>query len=116
MAALALAVWMTPEKVWEPLSSQERDNFGNWLRQINSHRISDNNWLFFRVLVNCALRHAGSAYSEEQLRRDLDRVDEFYLGEGWYSDGMTKQRPKTPGPMAYGLWTNPWSYGLWSMD
>lgn len=92
MAALAFAVWMTPEKVWEPLAPQEREHFQNWLMQINSHRISDNNWLFFRVLVNSALRRVGASYSEEQLHKDLDRVDDFYLGDGWYSDGMTKQR------------------------
>lgn len=92
MAALAFAVWMTPQKVWVPLSEQEKEHFCNWLWQINTHRISDNNWLFFRVLVNCALRHVGAAYSKEQLSKDLDRVDEFYLGDGWYSDGMAKQR------------------------
>lgn len=92
MAALAFAVWMTPEKVWEPLSLQEKEYFRNWLFQINTHRISDNNWLFFRVLVNCALRHVGTVYSEEQLAKDLSRVDDFYLGDGWYSDGVTRQR------------------------
>lgn len=92
MAALAFAVWMTPERVWEPLSQEERNHFQNWLLQMNTHRISDNNWLFFRVLVNCALRHVGAAYSEEKLAEDLARVDAFYLGDGWYSDGETKQR------------------------
>lgn len=92
MAALAYAVWMTPQKVWEPLSEREKEHFQDWLLQINTHSVSDNNWLFFRVLVNCALRHAGARYSEEQLGKDLARVDEFYLGDGWYSDGATRQR------------------------
>lgn len=92
MAALAFAVWMTPGKVWEPLSGQEKENFQNWFLQINAHIFSDNNWIFFRVLVNCALRHVGARYSQEQIEKDLNRIDEFYLGDGWYSDGMTKQR------------------------
>lgn len=92
MAALAFAVWMTPEKVWEPLSLQEREDFGRWIGQINTHKISENNWLFFRVLVNCALCHVGAEYDKEQLEKDLNRVDDFYLGDGWYSDGDTKQR------------------------
>lgn len=92
MAALAYAVWMTPQRVWEPLSEQEKEHFQNWLLQINTHTVSDNNWLFFRVLVNCALRHVGARYSEKQLGKDLARVDEFYLGDGWYSDGATRQR------------------------
>ena len=92
MAALAFAVWMTPQKVWEPLTDRERINFVKWLSQINTHKISDNNWLFFRVLVNCAMRHVHAKYSEKQLQEDLVRVDDFYLGDGWYRDGMTQQR------------------------
>lgn len=92
MAAIALAIWMTPEKLWNPLSAEEKKNAHAWLCQINTHKISDNNWLFFRVLVNCAFRHVGEAYSEEQLQKDLNRIDEFYLGDGWYSDGKTLQR------------------------
>lgn len=92
MAALAFAVWLTPEKVWEPLSPEERENFRKWMGQINTHKISDNNWLFFRVSVNCALRHVGAKYDERRLQEDLNRIDDFYLGDGWYSDGNTKQR------------------------
>ena len=25
------------------------------------------------------------------METDLNRIDEFYLGDGWYSDGATKQ-------------------------
>lgn len=92
MGALAYALLMTPEKIWEPLTAEERDNFTRWLLQINSHRISDNNWLFFRVLVNCGLRRVGAAFGGDQLEADLNRVEDFYLGNGWYSDGLTTQR------------------------
>lgn len=92
MGALAYALLMTPEKIWEPLNMAERANFERWILQINTHKISDNNWLFFRILVNSSLRRVGAGYSEEQLETDLNRVEDFYLGDGWYSDGMTKQR------------------------
>lgn len=92
MGALAYGILMTPEKVWEPLSEEQKENFRKWLWQINTHKISDNNWLFFRILVNCGLRHVGAEYSTERLEADLNRIDDFYLGDGWYSDGATKQR------------------------
>lgn len=92
MGALAYALLLAPERVWEPLSNQEQVCFQDWLMQINRHRISDNNWLFFRILVNCGLRRVGAEFDEAQLSMDLDRVDDFYLGDGWYRDGMTKQR------------------------
>lgn len=92
MAAIALGLWLMPDKIWEPLSKEERIHLSTWLGQINTHRISDNNWLFFRVLVNCGLRHVHGTYNEKMLKQDLERIDDFYLGEGWYSDGNTKQR------------------------
>lgn len=92
MASLGLGLRMTPDKIWEPLSDEEKDRFQRWLNQMNENEVPDNNWRFFRVLVNCGLRHAGAPYREEILQADLARIDEFYLGDGWYSDGPTQQR------------------------
>lgn len=92
MGALAYALLMIPEKVWHPLCERVQRNFEQWLWQINTHKISDNNWLFFRILVNCGLRRVAASWDEKQLNADLNRVEDFYLGDGWYSDGMTKQR------------------------
>lgn len=92
MAALGFALLGTPQKVWDPLTQEERERFTAWLWQINENEVADNNWRFFRVLVNCGLRRVGARYSAEQIERDLDRIDEFYLGDGWYSDGPTAQR------------------------
>lgn len=92
MGALAYGILMAPHKVWEPLDEKSKIRFQDWLLQINHHVISDNNWLFFRVLVNCGLKKVHAEFSETQLEKDLNRVDDFYLGEGWYSDGATKQR------------------------
>lgn len=83
MGALAYSVLMAPHKMWEPLDEQAKVNFQNWLLQINNHVISDNNWLFFRVLVNCAMKKVNAEFSQEQLETDLNRVDDFYLGDGW---------------------------------
>lgn len=92
MAALSFALLGAPQKVWDPLTRQEQERFAAWMWQINEHNVADNNWRFFRVLVNCGLRRVGARYSAEQVERDLARLDEFYLGDGWYSDGPTAQR------------------------
>ncbi len=92
MAVLGFALLMVPERFWDPLSGEERRMFSAWLNQINEHEISDNNWLFFRILVNCGLRKNGGCWSEERLAADLARIEDFYLGDGWYSDGKTAQR------------------------
>ncbi len=92
MAPLAFGLLLVPEILWEPLSERERDNLEAWLLQVNDQVIPDNNWHFFRVLVNLALKHLGRRYSEEQMEADLSRVEEFYLANGWYGDGARGQR------------------------
>lgn len=92
MAVMGLALIMVPERFWKPLSGEEKEWFSAWLNQINENEISDNNWLFFRILVNCGLKKSGTCWSEERMSADLARIEEFYLGDGWYSDGKTAQR------------------------
>ncbi|MFD5293666.1 DUF2264 domain-containing protein [Streptomyces mutabilis] len=93
MAALALTLALVPEQVWEPLRAAERLRLTRWLARINEVGTPDNNWLFFRVLVNDALHRVGSPLHDPAAEREaLRRLDDFYLGDGWYSDGPTRQR------------------------
>lgn len=87
MAVFGWALAVIPERIWEPLTERERSNFYAWLNQINSRPCYDCNWLFFHVLVNTGFRLAGLPYDAEQTERNLQRIESFYLDEGWYSDG-----------------------------
>ncbi len=92
MGAIGLAIALIPEHVWEPLQPQARGNLARWLGTINRVGLVDSNWLFFRVLVNLGLAHVGAEHDERARRAALDRLEQFYLGDGWYADGMTAQR------------------------
>ncbi|MFC4321552.1 DUF2264 domain-containing protein [Litchfieldia salsa] len=87
MAAFGLALLLIPEKVWEPLSEEEKQHFSNWLNQINRVKVWDCNWLFFPVLVNLGLKNVRLPYDQGKVAENLDRIDQFYLDNGWYSDG-----------------------------
>lgn len=87
MAAFGFALALIPERIWGPLNERERTHLQEWLGQINRHPCYDCNWLFFNVLVNLGLHKAGLPYDKGQLEASLDRIDTFYLGDGWYSDG-----------------------------
>jgi len=88
MAAFGFALALVPERIWEPLGERERRNLYEWLNQINRHPVYDCNWLFFHVLVNMGFRRSGLPYDGEQMEANLRRIDAFYLGGGWYSDGV----------------------------
>ncbi len=83
---------MAPEQIFYPLSKEEQTRFADWLYQVNYHKIPENNWRFFIVLVNLGLKNVGMPYSSERIKQELEALDTYYLGEGWYSDGATEQR------------------------
>ena len=91
LAALSLTLLLAPEASWEKLSEKAKANFASWIGQTNKRETVDTNWLFFRVLVNTALLKVGVEYDQERMDKDLDRLDTFYLSEGWYKDGNTDQ-------------------------
>lgn len=87
MAAMAYGLIFTPEKLWDPMTEEEKDVFSDYLYQINEHEIPGCNWVFFNVLVNVALMKHNRKYSQERLDEYLNQVETFYRGKGWYSDG-----------------------------
>ncbi|WHY01226.1 DUF2264 domain-containing protein [Neobacillus sp. DY30] len=88
MAAFGYALALTPERIWNPLNEQEKENLFLWLNQINQIHVYDCNWLFFPVIVNLGFKAVGLPYDQGKIRQNLDRIDEFYLEEGWYADGL----------------------------
>lgn len=87
MAAIAYGLLLAPDVLWEPLSAEERKNVVSWLDLANHASFPQGNWLWFRALVNLALRERGMGWNQRLLEEDLDTLDSFYRGHGWYKDG-----------------------------
>lgn len=92
MTAIAVAMLMIPEKMWYVLNDEEQERVASWLGQINTVDVPGNNWCFFTVLINTALKRYNKEYSQKNLDTAFERIEECYLGDGWYSDGKTQQR------------------------
>lgn len=88
MASLGFALALVPEQIWQKLAPQAQSNLYNWLSQINEHPVYDCNWLFFHVLVNMGFYKLGLPYNKEQMEANLNRIEQFYIDEGWYADGI----------------------------
>lgn len=92
-AVLGLGLALAPHKMWGPLSDTQKRHVYNWLNQINHvDRSNPNNWLMFTVLVNVGFKKIGLPYDQEIMNDYLEKIDTYYLGDGWYSDGLTDQR------------------------
>ena len=94
MAAIACAILEVPEKAWEPLNPEARTHLAAWLGTINHHELPNCNWLFFRVLVNLALRSVEMPWDPALLEQDLQNAESWYIGDGWYSDGSPEVKPQ----------------------
>lgn len=88
MAAIGFSLALAPTSWWEVLNDKEKANLANWLRQINLYEAHDCNWLFFAVMVNIGLKKVSERYDQNRIEANLDRIDTFYLGDGWYKDGV----------------------------
>ncbi|WP_328643122.1 DUF2264 domain-containing protein [Streptomyces canus] len=92
MAAIGFALALAPEQWWDPLSGPERDRLARWLLSALPRETTDNNWLFFPVLVGLGLDRVGVPYDRSLITARLDRLETFWLGDGWYADGPTERR------------------------
>jgi hypothetical protein len=87
MAAVGFALAFTPEYLWDPLSGRERDHVVDWLRSIERGEPAQNNWQFFRLLVQMGLERIGVTVDRDAQARSVGLIDSFALDGGWYTDG-----------------------------
>lgn len=92
MAPLAISLALAPEVFWMPLPLKTRARLVAWLNQVSERKVPDSNWLTFPVLVNVALKRLGVKHDSAAVEDGLMRLEEFYVHDGWYSDGVTDRR------------------------
>lgn len=89
MAAISVTLMLCGDRL--ALSEREAQNLHRWLSATLKLRLPQNNWLFFRVLIQAAFRRMGWAWDPARLEDDLGRLEGWYLGGGWYCDGEPTQ-------------------------
>lgn len=89
MAPIGMFLALLPEISWAPLTKLQQYNLVHWLASIQDHKTSQNNWLFFTLFVQQGLRSVGweKLVNKELERECLERIRDWYLGDGWYGDG-----------------------------
>lgn len=104
-AALGLALALIPEQIFDPLPDRAKQQLVTWLKRIEQYEPVQNNWQFFRILVQRGLARVGAPVDEDAQERSLALLDGFYVGDGWYADGTGGARDHYVGWAfhAYGL-------------
>lgn len=106
MAAVGFMLALHPEEVKTQLSDRELENLIGWLCNMYTCQTVDNNWLFFRVMVDLGLQNLGhfEAARAERLSQTWRRIEDFEAGGGWYRDGPTSRADHYI-PMAFHLYS-----------
>ncbi|MFT7836981.1 DUF2264 domain-containing protein [Saccharothrix sp. BKS2] len=89
-ASVALALHETRPWLFDLLSSAERERVVAWLAGFTGKRTPENNWVLFRVVVAQFLAEVGGPHEPDEITGGLERIEDWYLGDGWYSDGRGK--------------------------
>jgi hypothetical protein len=92
LAAVSFAIRVAPQAFLDPMPPAARANLASWIARAAARSLPDNNWLLFRVHARLAAERLGAPFDRPRIAADLDRVEQFDAGGGWYSDGPTGQR------------------------
>lgn len=84
---LALAILRAPRVGWNGLPSKTRR--GLIVQLAECRRISPlaNNWQLFSGAIDVLLHELGTANALDAAMTRLERMEGWYLGDGWYGDG-----------------------------
>ncbi|AKU15629.1 DUF2264 domain-containing protein [Luteipulveratus mongoliensis] len=89
--SIVLGLQLTRPWLWDGLSSRTQEQAVAWLTGASGLEIPDNNWHLFRVAVDRFLRSVGAPLGAAEIERDVARIEEFYVGDGWFRDGGDAQ-------------------------
>ena len=86
-AYLVHAFLRAPKALWEPLDEVTKERYIKSFQSLRDRTGAYNNWLLFTGLTESFLLGKGVQYDQFRIRVSKNKVKEWYVGDGWYSDG-----------------------------
>lgn len=75
------------DALWVPLDDLTKQRYIAEFQQLRRVDPPYTNWLLFSSTVECFLKKVGAQTDYYRITSALRKVDEWYVGDGWYSDG-----------------------------
>ncbi|MEW1860671.1 DUF2264 domain-containing protein [Streptomyces sp. NPDC088194] len=86
-ASIAVGLHETRPWIWDRLDTAVQQRVVDWFSGFVGGRTWDNNWRLFQVVSEQFLSSVGAPFSQSDIDGGLDRIEDWYLGDGWYTDG-----------------------------
>jgi hypothetical protein len=107
-ADIALALWLSRERVFARMTPSEQAQIITWLSQVDGKRTYNDNWILFPAIAMAVRLRLGYPAFESDLDSRLGQINAFYRGDGWYADGPGDEFE------LYNPWMFGWHYLLWA--
>ena len=86
-AYIAESFLRAPEATWQLLDETTQKRYNERFQRLKIVRPAYNNWLLFRGLIEAFLMSVGEDADQYVLTVASNKINEWYLSDGWYSDG-----------------------------
>lgn len=86
-AYIANSFLRAPEQLWEPLDDITKQRYIYEFQQLRRIDTPYTNWLLFSAMVETFLLSVDAQYDQYRIHSALRKIEEWYVGDGWYSDG-----------------------------
>lgn len=86
-ASIAIALHESRPWLWDRLDDPVRGQVTEWLSHFVGADVNDSNWRLFQVITEEFLASVGAPHSRAEIGAGLARLDDWYRGGGWYTDG-----------------------------
>ena len=86
-AYIAQALLSAPEALWQPLDATTKQRIIYEFKAIRKIKPFNSNWLLFAAIIESFLLHIGEEIDAARIDNAIDKINEWYVGDGWYSDG-----------------------------
>lgn len=86
-AYIAQALLTAPKTLWQPLGDTTQKQFITEFKNIRRIKPFNSNWLLFAAIIETFLLSIGEAIDAARIDTAIDKINSWYVGDGWYSDG-----------------------------
>lgn len=73
--------------LWQPLDTLTKQRYFKEFHKLRRIDPPYTNWLLFSSVIESFLAKAGGGYDEFRVNMACRKVEEWYVGDGWYADG-----------------------------
>lgn len=86
-AYLVESFYRAYDALWVPLDAQTKQRYINELTKMRKIEPPYSNWVLFSAMVESFLAKVGAPFDAYRVNMGLRKVEEWYVGDGWYADG-----------------------------